>query len=230
MSGRRPSGVTMRVALLVLLVLALAALAQSSSIHAWLLQVFDLAREQIAAHPVAGALVFVLLAAASAMLAFFSSSVLVAPAVYTWGPTLTVGLLWLGWMLGGAASYTLARWIGRPALRFLIRGRSLDRLEARLGRNAPFLVVLLIQLSLPSEIPGAVLGIVRHPPGRYLGALALAELPWAVGTVLLGESFVHRRVGALIALGAVAGLLGIVVARLVRRHLPEAGAAGPAPR
>jgi len=220
----------MRAAWLVLLVLALAALAQSSSIHAWLIEVFELARVQIGTHPVAGAVVFVLLAGLSAMMAFFSSSVLVAPAVYTWGPTVTVALLWVGWMLGGMASYTLARWVGRPALRYLIRGRSLARLEARLGPGTPFPVVFLVQLALPSEIPGALLGIVGHPIGPYLGALALAELPWAVGTVLLGESFVQRRVGALIALGAAAGLLGLLVARLVRRHLPELRAGRPGER
>ena len=59
------------------------------------------AEPMIAAHPVLGAVVFVLLSAVSAMLAFFSSALLVPAAVFAWGNTLAVGLLWLGWLLGG---------------------------------------------------------------------------------------------------------------------------------
>ncbi|HEX9565022.1 MAG TPA: VTT domain-containing protein [Gemmatimonadaceae bacterium] len=212
---------------LVLLVAALIVLALSPATHAWLLSAFEQASELIESHPVTGAMSFVGLAAVSAMLAFFSSSLLVAPAVYAWGPTATVALLWLGWMLGGVASYSLARWIGRPALSVLLRRRSLDRLEAQVGPTTPFLAVFLFQVALPSEIPGCVLGIVRHPMGRYLAALALAELPWAVGTVLLGESFVERRIGTLVALGVAALAASLLVARLVRRHLTGPASLGP---
>lgn len=217
-----------RAAWLVLLVAALVALAVSPAVHAALLRAFESARLLIQGHPVGGAIAFLLLAAVSAMLAFFSSSVLVAPAVYAWGPLPTVALLWLGWFLGGVASYSLARWLGRPALRYLLRGRSLDALEARVGPATPFGAVLLLQLALPSEIPGALLGIVRHPLRRYLAALALAELPWAAGTVLLGESFVERRIGPLLVFGALAVLASFLVARQVRRRLagPASGAGG----
>jgi uncharacterized membrane protein YdjX (TVP38/TMEM64 family) len=222
MTAVRNLGVVGRAFWLLVLVGALVALALSPATHAWLLRAFESARGLIGEHPVTGAVAFVGLAAVSAMLAFFSSSVLVAPAVYAWGPVSTTGLLWLGWFLGGLASYSLAHWIGRPAIRFLLRRHSLGAIEDRIGPDTPFLLILLFQLALPSEIPGVILGIVGYPLSRYLAALALAELPWAAGTVLLGESFVERRIGTLIVLGAVALAMSLVIAQLVRRHLASA--------
>lgn len=208
-----------RAALFVILVAALTVLAASDAVHEALLRVFDAARAIIAVHPVLGAAVFVLLAALSAMLAFFSSAVLVAPAVYAWGPVVTALLLWLGWMLGGAASYALAYVLGRPVLRWLAPGRSFTPFEERITQRASFGFVLLFQLALPSEIPGYVLGLVRYAPGRYFLALAIAELPYAVGTMLLGESFVERRIALLVALGAVAAVTGVLLARALRRRM-----------
>jgi uncharacterized membrane protein YdjX (TVP38/TMEM64 family) len=220
----RHAGFVPRAVWLLVLGGALVALAVSPTTHAWLLRAFESARLLIADHPVGGAAAFVALAAVSAMLAFFSSSVLVAPAVYAWGPAATTGLLWTGWLLGGVASYSVARWVGRPAIGLLLRRRSLGKLEERVGPHTPFYLIFLFQLALPSEIPGLVLGLVRYPLARYLAALALAELPWALGTVLLGESFVERRIGALIALGVAALGASVLIGRFLRRQLAGGGA------
>ena len=48
---------------------------------------------------------FVLLAAISAVLAFFSSALLLPVAVFTWGSKVTFVLLWLGWLLGGIGTH-----------------------------------------------------------------------------------------------------------------------------
>jgi uncharacterized membrane protein YdjX (TVP38/TMEM64 family) len=213
-----------RAIILAALVAGLAILASSDAVHGVLLRVFEMSRDIITRHTVAGPLVFVVLAMLSAMLAFFSSAVLVAPAVFAWGPVNTALLLLVGWMLGGILSYALARHVGRPALRWLARGRSKHREEARLTPETPLGLVILFQLALPSEIPGFVLGLVRYPFARYVVALAIGELPYAVGTVLLGVTFVERRVGAFIALGAVAVLAILFLAPALRHRLrPDRG-------
>ena len=122
-------------------------------------------------------------------------------------------------MLGGLASYGVARRLCRPVLHRLAPWRSLAPYEQRIARDTPFGVVLLFQLALPSEIPGYVLGLMQYPLRRYLLALAIAELPYAVGTMLLGEAFVQRRIGLLVSLGAVAALAGVLLARALRRRL-----------
>ena len=168
---------------LVVLVVALIALAWSDAMHGAALRLLEASKAIIAGHAIAGPLVFIAIAAVSAMLAFFSSAILVPAAVVAWGPVPSALLLWAGWMLGGLASYGVARRLGRPVLHRLAPWRSLAPYEQRIARDTPFGVVLLFQLALPSEIPGYVLGLMQYPLRRYLLALAIAELPYAVGTM-----------------------------------------------
>jgi uncharacterized membrane protein YdjX (TVP38/TMEM64 family) len=149
-----------------------------------------------------GASIFVLYAALAAMLAFVSSAVIVPVSVYVWGSGFSMLLLWVGWILGGALSYGISRYFGRTVVNALRAGPALERYETRISQRAPFGLVLLFQLAVPSEVPGYLLGLIRYPFWKYLGALALAELPYAVVTVYLGDSFLERRTYTLIAVGA----------------------------
>jgi uncharacterized membrane protein YdjX (TVP38/TMEM64 family) len=211
--------------MLVAFVGALLVLAWSPPVHRAVLQVFDAAKDLITVHPLLGAALFVVLSALAAMLAFFSSAVLVPAAVYAWGPVACTALLWAGWMLGGVASYGLAYHFGEPVLRWLAPGKAITQYQQRIREQASFGFILLFQLALPSEIPGLVLGLARFPLRRYLGALAIAELPYAIGTTLLGASFVSRRFGLLLSLGALAAFTAVVLGRAFRRRLSSPVAA-----
>ena len=208
-----------RAVILVALVAGLVVLALSDTVHTAVLDVFQAAKDVMANHPFAGSALFVVLSALAAMLAFFSSAVLVPAAVYAWGPVTTTVLLWLGWMLGGVVSYTLAATLGRPVLRWLAPGRSFAPYEAKINDHASFGFIVLFQMALPSEIPGIVLGLARYPMLRYLAALALVELPYAIGTMLLGATFVSRNITLMVSLGAIALLVAILLSRAFRRRL-----------
>lgn len=195
------------------------ALSASAALHESLLGVFEAAKGVLVAHPVAGPVVFVVLAAVSAMLAFFSSAALVPAGVVTWGTWPTAALLGLGWLLGGLFAYGLARGFGRPLLAHLTSVDALAPYERRIGRGTPFGIIVLFQLALPSEVPGYVLGLVRYPVLKYVAALACVELPYAVATVWLGQEFVAREVLPILALVAVGAIVGAVAIRAFRRHL-----------
>lgn len=172
-------------------------------------------------------LVFVLLAAVSAMVAFLSSAVLIPVAVYAWGPLLTFILLWCGWFFGGLAAYAIGRYLGRPMVRRLVSPAALERQErwAHSGGRSLAAIVLL-QLAIPSDLAGYVFGLIRCPPGRFVAALALAEIPYALGAVFLGVSFVQRRVALLVILGLAGVILSVLALRAhVRRQL--AAGSGP---
>ncbi len=183
----------------------------------------------LAAHPVGGAVLLVVLAAASAMLAFFSSAVLLPAALQTWSPPVCAALLWLGWILGGAVAYGVARYLGRPAIRALASTKALGRYETVVSAKSSFGLVLLFQLAVPSEIPGYVFGLARLPFARFIGALALAELPYAAVTVYAGSAFMERRFVPLVMLMAATGLIGVGAFRLLRRRAQEESP-GPAGR
>lgn len=205
--------------LLALLCAGLALAVSSDALHGAFLQVVAAAESIIKAHPVAGISLFVVLAALSAMLAFFSSAVIVPVAIQAWGQTLTMLLLWTGWALGGVCSYWVGRTLGRPVARALTSNAAFERFEDRISNKAPFGLVLLFQLALPSEVPGYVLGIARYRFLKYLIALSLAELPFAVGTVYLGTSFLERRILLIIALVAAGALLSAWAFHTLQKRL-----------
>ncbi|HEU5041839.1 MAG TPA: VTT domain-containing protein [Gemmatimonadales bacterium] len=188
------------------------------ALHQRLLELIDSAGEPIRRRSTEGMVLFVALAGLSAMLAFVSSVVLIPIAVHVWGPTRCALLLWLGWFLGGLASYAVGRYLGRPIVERLVRREAIERYE-RWANSGPGLVpILLLQLAIPSDVAGYVFGLVRCPLPRFLVALAIAEIPYAVASVYLGVSFLERRLWPLLALGIALAGLGAWAIRRAHRH------------
>lgn len=209
-----------RIAVVIAVCVAFAAIASSEVLHEALLGVLAAVEEIIMRHPFAGASLFVAFAAVSAMFTFVSVAIIMPAAVFVWGEPASMLLLWGGWMLGGIATYGAGKFLGRRVVRWLTDNQTLHRFEHRVQRNAPFWLVLLLQLALPSEIPGYILGIVRYPFLRYLLALGVAELPYTVATVYLGASFVERSgiviLGAGLAIAVLSGVAFYLLRRVMR--------------
>ncbi len=196
-----------RRAILVVLTLLLAGLAAwSADLHHQILRVVKLSEPVIASHPWGGALLFVGLSAISATVVFFSTVLLVPFGVQAWGEAGCFFLLWIGWFLGGVLTYTVGRQFGRPMVRWVLTPERAAVYEARIPSSHGFVPILLAQLALPSEAVGYLCGLLKVPPLIYLGALAIAELPVALGTVLLGTAFFHGQYVVLLSL-ALGGLL-----------------------
>ena len=209
-----------RQALVLLLVFVLlAALLTSDALYAQLQRLLSATEPLLATHPAWGGITFVLVSALSAMLAFFTSAVLVPAAVVSWGKAITVLLLWLGWFLGGLCAYGIGRSLGRPLFRTMGSTRVSAFYQHRLSANVGLPVVLLLQLALPSEIPGYLCGLLRVRLRVYATALALAELPYAIGTVWVGESILRREGGWLIGLGVLAAIASGYAFYLLHRVL-----------
>jgi uncharacterized membrane protein YdjX (TVP38/TMEM64 family) len=205
----------LRLVLLVLFVLGLCVLGSSSVFHEFLSWLLPVVQAEAASHPLRGAVFFVLYAALGAMLAFVSSSVLVPVAIYAWGEEKAFFLLWMGWLVGGVASYGIGRFLGRPMLRWLASASQIEAYEQRIGNKAGLPLIFLFQLAMPSEIPGYVLGLLRYPLARYLAILAVAELPYAIGVIFLGDALMN---GQVIRFALVA-LAGIALLAYALRHL-----------
>lgn len=208
-----------RAVILLVLCLALAVIASSSALHEALMAVLVATEDIIGRHAIAGATTFVVIAAISAMFTFVSMAVIVPAAVFAWGAPASVALLWFGWILGGVVTYCIGRFFGRPVVRWLTASDALQSLESRIPANAPVWLVLLLQLALPSEIPGYVLGLVRYPFARYALALGLAELPYTIATVFLGASFVEGRGGLILATGALIATFSVVTFYALHRAM-----------
>lgn len=212
-----------RALVLLLLCVLLVVLLSNDSLYALLQRLLAAAEPVIIAHPIGGGVLFVALSALSAMLAFFSSALLVPVAVYGWGRATTILLLWLGWLLGGICAYAMGRYVGRPLVRRVASARMSDFYLKRLPAQIDFPIALLIQLAMPSEIPGYLFGTLRVRFGIYLAVLALVEAPFAVGTVLLGDSIIQREGGWLLVLAAIGIGVGLLAVYLLHRKLGPGG-------
>ena len=205
-----------RAILLLLLVVSAGALAVTEPLHRVAISVVDSAGRMVTDHALAGAISYVLLSAMAAMVVFFSTALITPVAVQAFGPVPALLLLWLGWVLGGVAAYAIGRFFGpRVAASFVPAARLRDY-EARGASLVTFRHVLLFQLCAPSEIPGYVLGIAGCRFGRYFGGMVLGELPYAIGAVYLGESFLRQNYLALVLVAAAGVTLSWIALRQVR--------------
>ena len=207
-------GISRRVAALVAFLAVAGLLALSEELHGQLVASLALADPLFSQHSVMGAFLFIGLAALSAVLVFFSSVLLVPVGVRTWGEIGCFLLLWCGWFLGGLITYSMGRHLGRPVVRRMLSEEKFARYEGLIPHGGSFLTTTLVQLMLPSDISGYFFGLLGYQARIYLGALACAEFPYALGTVFLGTAFINRQYGLLLSASAVA----IAVLLLLRRH------------
>jgi uncharacterized membrane protein YdjX (TVP38/TMEM64 family) len=206
-TSTEPSRISRRLPLIIIAVVIAALLAYSEEIHQQVVRAIALAEPVIRDLPVLGAALFVVLAALSAMLVFFSGLLLVPIGIQVWGTAGTFLLLWAGWFLGGVITYSIGRHFGRPVVLRMLSEEKMARYENRVPASSSFVAATLTQLVLPSDISGYFFGMLGYRARIYLGSLALAELPYAFGTVYLGNAFVERQYVLLL----VAAALGIVL-------------------
>ena len=201
-----PFAISRRAAILAVAVSLAGFLTLSEGVHGRILAALALADPLFARHPVLGAVLFVCLAALSAMLVFFSGLILVPVGVQTWGQAGCFLLLWCGWVLGGLVTYSVGRRLGRPFVRRLLSVGAVARCEALIPAGGSFLTATLIQLAFPSDVSGYFFGLLGYQARVYLGALVFAELPYALGAVYLGSAFIHRQYWLLLSAAAVAAV------------------------
>lgn len=190
-----------RLALLLALVVLATLTTAIGPLHRAVLAMIAAAAPVIEQHAIAGALLFAALSALSAMAFFFSTTVVTPIAVKAFGPLTAMLLLWLGWVAGGLTAFAIGRRFGRCVVRWFVDPVHLRDYERRAKLLVSFRHVLLFQLAVPSEIPGYVLGLAGCRFRTFALAMALGELPFAIGAVYLGETFLDRNYLLLLAIG-----------------------------
>lgn len=214
---------------LALVLLATVVVAAFGQLHGPAETAVEFAGSIIQKYPGWGVFAFLTLAAFSAMLSFFSSVLIIPIAAHQWGQVNTVALLWVGWLAGGATTYAIGRFLGSRLARLLVSSERVKYYEDRLTARAPFWIILLLQLAVPSEIPGYVLGSLKYRFPVYLLALALGEFPFAVAAVFLSSEFLGRRYWMVAVVGiAGIGFIAWAISRL-HRELEEKAPATPGP-
>lgn len=213
LDGRLQSQQQRRIAFLLAIVVVATATTAITPLHRAARSIIVSAERIVQQHAIGGAIVFVLVSALSAMFVFFSAAVITPIAVDAFGPLNALLLLWLGWVLGGLAAYAIGRFFGRRVVSWFIDPWRLRDYERRAQRLISFRHLLLFQLAVPSEIPGYVLGLTGCRFRTFIAAMALGELPFAIGTIYMGESFLTRNYVLLFGIGIVGAALSWAVFR-----------------
>jgi uncharacterized membrane protein YdjX (TVP38/TMEM64 family) len=205
-----------RLWIIVVALLVAAVITLSGDLHEWFVGIVAMAEPVISRSPYLGLLIFVLLAALSAVLMFFSSLLLVPIGIQVWGSPACFLLLWLGWFLGGVLTYSIGRFLGRPVVERMLSSDRISYYEQQIPQLRTFQASVMTQLAFPSDIAGYFFGLLKVPAPLYLGGLLVAELPYALGTVFLGAAFVERQSTLLWWLAG--GALTVATIVWVRRH------------
>jgi uncharacterized membrane protein YdjX (TVP38/TMEM64 family) len=100
--------------------------------------------------------------------------------------------------------------------------RQLDFYVQRFRGEVTFTLVLLLHLAMPSEIPGYLCGYIGVRRRTYFAALALAELPYAFGAVMLGDGVVNRHIGWLVAFGLAGAAFSLCALWVLHKRLDQA--------
>lgn len=204
------------------LIVAVGLVAASDTMHDRTQEIIVWTEGVIDKAPLLGMLVFLLLAILSAMVAFFSSAVLAPVAIVAWGEAGCLALLWLGWCLGGIVSFCIGRFLGRSAVARIIGEEKIATWRNAVSERTKFVHILFFQAVVPSEIPGYVLGILHYRFLLYLAALGITEVPYALATVYLGESFLEGQ-GAIIILVGVGVIVLAAFVLQIHRRLARSG-------
>lgn len=168
-------------------------------------------------HPVLGVFLFMAFAAASVLLGPFTSTPVIPIGVAVWGSFLTTVFLLAGWLMGDILAYYIGYHFGYPVVGKIVGREKLDKWISQIADRLKFLLVVLFRLALPSET-GYIFGILKYNFKKYLAAVFLGELPFAILLVYASDAFLKGN-GLLLAGVAVAAVALILAsAWILKRH------------
>lgn len=179
----------------------------------------DSISEFVETNRLAGLLIFVGLAALSSMLSPFSSIPMVPVAVMVFGSTFTLFLLILGWTIGAILTYLIGILADRAILRYLASFEKINYYKNKISAHSRFWMIVIFRLALPAEITGYSLGILRYPFGRYLGAVLIAEIPFATLAVYSSKAFLDQQIDLFVALVVLGAGLVYYLVRIFRQKI-----------
>lgn len=159
-------------------------------------QVYAVARDYLlraaATNHVLAGVLFVALAAASAVLTFFTSTPIIPVAIDIFGRPTTLLLIIAGWFTGGVIAY----WVCYYLRRFVERLRIFSKVkvyEKKLLGRSDFFLILFFRLMVPSEIGAYTLGVLQYPFWKFALVTLIGEAPYALIATYSSVAFVGGR-------------------------------------
>lgn len=119
----------------------------------------------------------------------------------------------LGWWIGALIAFLIARWVGRPVLKFFVSLDALDRWEQQLSDDMTFLGIVVLRMVTPVDVVSFGLGLLKHlsfpvyAMASLIGILPFAFVWTAVGNAIDAGSWI------LAAMTAIAMTVAVILIR-----------------
>src|SRR3989344_7287490 len=163
----------------------------------------DFIKEIIEFNGFAGMAAYVLLEIASIVIVPITTFPLLPIAVVLWGSFVAAILNVIGWMIGAAIAFWLARKYGRPFVSKFIKKKNLIHLEKLVPEKNIFWSIVILRVSIPIDILSYTLGLFTNiPMNVYLVATFLGLIPFAFIFAYAVTLSVWHQVGALLVSAA----------------------------
>ncbi len=172
----------------------------------------------VQSHPVLGPFAFIAFAACSVLLGPFSSSPLIPSAVFIWGPFQTTVFLLGGWLIGNTLAYILGYTLGRPLLEHIVEKETFAKWTRIIQKEASFGLAFLFRFAMPAET-GYLFGMIRYEIKHYLLLTFLAELPFALVAIYVGQAFIQANWFVFFILALVYAVMMTFASALLRRRI-----------
>lgn len=174
--------------------------------------------ELLGTYTLIGMLVYVVGATIATVAAPFSFLPVLPVAVALWGSFIAALLSIVGWSLGAAIAFLLARRYGRPLVAHLIGEQKMQFISHFSPRRYLFVAVVFLRMALPVDVLSYALGLfgaMRFTP--YMVATVVGITPFAFVFAYLAVVPPWYQFGALV-LGAVFIVLGLPY---MKKHYAE---------
>jgi len=146
---------------------------------------------------------YILIEVASVVIVPITSFPLLPIAVVLWGSFVAAILNVIGWMIGAAIAFWLARKYGRPFVSKFIKKKNLIHLEKLVPEKNIFWSIVILRVSIPIDILSYTLGLFTNiPMNVYLVATFLGLIPFAFIFAYAVTLSVWHQVGALLVSAA----------------------------
>lgn len=165
-----------------------------------------------------GEVVYVLLLIGAVVLMPITVMPLIPVASALFGPFTTGVLSIIGWTVGGAIAFLIARYLGRPILKHFVSLEKFDEAVEQIPTNGKFFMIVLLRLTMPVDIISYALGFSKAIKfWEYIVATLVGVTWFSFAFAYMGDALYQGKMLVLIEVCAVSVLIFTISAIVIKR-------------
>lgn len=179
---------------------------------------FQFFREAVRGNLAWGAVVYILLEVISIVVVPVTTIILIPLAVDFFGPFLAAVYSIVGWAIGGALAFWIARRFGRPVIEKLFDIKEINKYRKFISEDIGFWTVVMLRLLLPVDILSYALGLFSMISfRRYMLATLIGITPFAFIFAYTGQALISEKYDGAIILALLGGIILFFLWKIIKK-------------